>query len=75
MIDPIIAGIIAKPPMTGPQLPKIRPPNQEPIKPAIILPIIPPGTSRPVSKPASQPIIPPTISIHRILIHHSLLLK
>ena len=42
-IDLIIAGMMAKPPMTGPQLPRIRPPNHEPIKIATILPIIPPG--------------------------------
>jgi hypothetical protein len=42
-IDLIIAGMMAKPPITGPQLPRIRPPNHEPIRPATILPIILPG--------------------------------
>ena len=63
MIDPIIAGIIANPPTTGPKLPKKAEPNQEPIKRAIMLPIIPPGTSLPVINLASHPIIPPTIRL------------
>ena len=60
-IAPINAGIIAYPATVGPISPKIAVPNQEPIIPAIMLPIIPPGTSLPTIKLATQPKIPPTI--------------
>lgn len=66
-IAPMIAGIIAKSAITGPQSPKIRVPNQAPMKPAIILPITPPGISLPAIKLATQPISPPIINDHKKL--------
>lgn len=42
-IAPKTAGINAKPPTAGPQLPKRKPPNEEPIKPTMMFPITPPG--------------------------------
>lgn len=63
-IDPIKAGIIANPPVTGPHLLNKELPIQEPIIPAIALLTTLSGIFFSGIRLASHPRIPPTISDH-----------
>ena len=61
---PIIDGTIAISATCGPQSPRIASPNEEPIRPAIMLVMQPMDLPRPVIAPAIAPITAPTINTH-----------